>query len=419
MLLPPLRLLTVLTLLSAFPPSLEAAQAQGATSVRDLRDQAVAHYRERRYFQAIQAAEKALGAAPEAERGELKTLLARFRSALGVELFNAGETRKAEESFRGALEASDDSYARFGLGFLHFVRLDDAKAAEHLEQAARLDPAYAKTHKLLGLVDYRQGRTASALARMVEACRLDPKDREAKALLDRWQLEGKHTGAFREEKLGRFAVRWDPDLAREAVEQAARELEAARKELEASGLAARPVPVVLFTERRFHEATGSFHWVGGVFDGQVKLPLGGARLEGAPLEELRSSLRHELVHVAVREVSPECPNWLNEGIAQHFDRARGADELRRALREGASRRLAFRDVPLRLWEVDDEALSRWTYVQGHGFVEFLVQRFQEFRLRLLLRALAREGSVARAFEGTYGAALDDLEAQWWKEVLGG
>jgi hypothetical protein len=79
--------------------------------------------------------------------------------------------------------------------------------------------------------------------------------------------------------------------------------------------------------------------------------------------------------------------------------------------------LSLRSVPTRLWEVEDEALARWTYLEGLGFVEYLVERHQEFRLRLLLRTLAREGSVARAFEVTYGATLDALEAAWWEELL--
>jgi hypothetical protein len=390
--------------------------------VEAFRREGVESYKARRYFQAIHALESALEIAHEDEKPELKGLLARARSALGVELFNAGEMRQAEEAFQEALKQAEDSYAHFGLGFLHFVRFEDTGAQEHLKEALQLEPGYAKTHKLLGLIDYRQGRTAQALQKMEKAYELDPKDRETKALLDRWKLESGFTGTFSEKTRGRFLVRADPSIAPGDLEAAVQRLERVRKEVgEALGLRAsrKNIVVVLFSEDRFHKATGSYHWVGGVYDGQIKLPVprGAAEDRQGSARELEESARHEITHLAIRALCPECPNWLNEGIAQHFERKGREEETRRALLEGVSKRIRFRDVPSRLWEVDNEELARWTYLQGLGFVEFLVKRFQEFRLRLLLEAIASEGSVSKAFELTYGLSLESAEGLWWKDIL--
>ena len=348
--------------------------------------------------------------------------MARARSALGVELFNAGEMRQAEEAFEEALKQAEDSYAHFGLGFLHFVRFEDDASQAHLLEALRLEPNYGKTRKLLGLLDYRQGRSAQALQKMEKACELDPKDKEAKALFDRWRLESGFTGTFSEKVKGRFLVRADPLIPPADLEGAVQRLEKARKEVgDALGLRAskKSIVVVFFSEERFHKATGSYHWVGGVYDGQIKLPVPGAagKDAAAAREELEESARHEITHVAIRALCPECPNWLNEGIAQHFERKGREEETRRLLREGASRRIRFKDVPSRLWEVENEELARWTYLQGLGFVEFLVARFQEFRLRLLLEAIEGEGSVSKAFELTYGLSLESAEGLWWKDMV--
>ena len=405
------------------PPACGAAEPAGAAfpappggndpsspdpggTAKDLRQAGVRHYEARQYFQAIQALERALQIAKGGEKTEIKDLLARARTGLGVELFNAGETQKAAEAFRAALGDSPYAYAHFGLGLVHFMRLEDAEASEHLAKSLELDPGHAKTHKLLGLIDYRQGRTSEAVEKLEEACRLDPKDTEAKTLFDRWSYEIKVTESFPEKARGRFLVRADPDLPGERVEEVVKRMEKTRKELSASfGLkASRRIPVVLFTPERFHKATGSFHWVGAVFDGQLKLPVPKTEspAEAARFEE---TLRHDMAHVCVRERLPECPNWLNEGIAQYFERQAEARATRDLLRKGAARKIPFKEVPARLWEVDDEALARWTYLQGLGFVEHLAGRFHEFRLRLLLAAIAREGSLGRGFEVTYGAPL--------------
>ena len=41
---------------------------------------------------------------------------------------------------------------------------------------------------------------------------------------------------------------------------------------------------------------------------------------------------------------------------------------------------------------------------------------EQFRLRLLLRAIAEEHSAAEAFERVYGRSTEDLEKEWWARV---
>ena len=92
--------------------------------------------------------------------------------------------------------------------------------------------------------------------------------------------------------------------------------------------------------------------------------------------------------------------------------------VRQQLSAQSARRLSFGEVPARLWEVEDVETARWTYLQGLGFVHFLNARFYRFRLVLLLDAIARERSLSKAFEMTYGRSLEALENLWWAEVLG-
>jgi len=384
-----------------------------------LRSEGIKHYNDRRYFQAIRAFESALDMVGPDRAPEFKQLIARARSALGVELFNSGEIRQASEAFQEALRQSEDSYAQFGLGLIAFVRIDDAKALEHLNEALRLEPSSGKTHKLLGLLDYRQGRTAEALTKMEKALKLDAQDREASALIERWKAESEVTGRFADRESRGLVLRSDPLLSLDLVEDIGRRLEGIRRQI---GTAfqleiTQKVVVVLFSPERFYKATKSYHWVGGFYDGQIKLPVsGGSRPSPDELNELDEALRHETTHVVVRQVCPECPNWLNEGLAQHFEKSGRADGINAQLRAKPSARIRFEDVPSRLWEVDDEDLARRTYLQGLSFVEFLVDRFLEFRLRILLDTIRREGSLRKAFELVYGLRLEEAEALWWKGV---
>jgi tetratricopeptide (TPR) repeat protein len=405
-----------------YPGGKPAADGRSAEPrVEQLRAEGVAQYKDRRYFEALRSFESALRLAEPRLAGELKGLLSRTRSALGVELFNAGEIRQAAETFREALKDAPDGYAHFGLAFVYFVKLEDGPAREHLDESLRLEPRHGKTHKLLALLEYRRGESDAALARMEEALRLDASDREARTLVDRWKTESRISRSFVDLSRGRFLLRADPSIPSARIEDVARRLEAARKSVGDSFQLdfTQRIVVVLYAPERFHTATGSYHWVGGLFDGQLKLPLGGGASPSAEdLEALDEALRHEMTHAVVRSITPECPNWLNEGLAQHFERpGRGASVAAELRAQGS--RVRLEDVPVRLWEVDDESLARKTYLQGLGFVEFLVAEFHEFRLRLLLEAIREEGSLKKAFERTYGLSLHEAEDRWWSDVTSG
>jgi tetratricopeptide (TPR) repeat protein len=396
-----------------------AVRAEDGGGLDRLLAEAAQHYQARRYFQAIDVFERALKLAGARRAQEVRAQLARALGALGTEYFNAGESRRAEESFLGALAHAGDYYAHLGLGYLYFFRLKDNEALTHLQAALKERPDHARTHLLLALIEYRQGQTASARRRLAEAGRLDPADAETQALLKRWNIEAAYSASFVEQPGRRFTLRVDPLLPAGAAEIARRELERAHEEVGAAlgHWPARKIPVVLFSEKRFYEATGSHHWVGGMYDGQLKMPVAAELSRDEQLESLKEVIRHEYAHVLIREVAPECPVWLNEGIAQHFERPGRRAEVEALLYKDRSMRLPFQSVPAQLWAIADETQARWIYLQGLGFVEFLVERYQAFRLSLLLQAMARERSVARAFERVYGQPLEALEEAWWESIL--
>ncbi len=416
----PLALLLGVGSLGVVSPA-EAPGPKGEPRAELLRSEGIRYYQARDYYRALRAFEEAASIARGAEAEELRRLVSRTRSALGIELLQSGEIRQATAFFREALRESEDAYAHFGLGFAHFVTLEDASALEHLQAALRLDPDSSLTHKLLGLIDYRQGRVREALGRLETTLKLDPKDKEAATLRDRWKLELAVSSGFAEFRRGSLVVRADRKLAEENIAGILARLEKARREI-GEALQAEPsetLVVVLFLEESFHAATKSYHWVGGLYDGQVKLALPrGERLAPEEWASVEEAIRHEVAHVFVRRLCPACPNWLNEGIAQHFERPGRGGEASAALRERGRKRIRFEDVPARLWELDDEELARQTYLQGLGFVEFLVELGSEFRLGLLLRAIHEQGSLKKGFEVVYGLGLEEAEAKWWSALSG-
>ena len=98
----------------------------------DLRQAGARHYAAGRYFQAIEAFEKALAVAPEAARDPIKGDLAHAIAGMGFEYISESEGGLAEETFRKAIGISEDYYANFGLGYLYFMRHEDGEARTYL-----------------------------------------------------------------------------------------------------------------------------------------------------------------------------------------------------------------------------------------------------------------------------------------------
>ncbi len=398
--------------------------ALAAPDFRQHRREGQAHYRARRYFQAIESLEKALAEAPDDERGAIASDLSRAHAGLGFEFLDGGESRRAREAFETAIEAADDYYARFGLGYVYFLRREDGKSLTHLLASLQLRPEYAYTNKLVGILKYRQGDTEEALRRLRKARALDTKDDETVSLIDRWSTEMRITDEFPTTRTRHFAVRADPRLPQDLRTRLTAMLDEAWDDL-GDRLGVWPedrVPAILYSESRFRRATGMAHWVGGLYDGQLKFPVpvpkksSGAGAEKAQLASLEAVVRHEYTHVLVRAIAPECPTWLNEGIAQYLEGRTTPEQVYRQLRVGRDRRIPLANMPAQLGTVENVELARWIYLQGLGFVEFLAAEFQPFRLRLLLRAIDDEHSISRAFERTYGRSIEDLEKLWWDAI---
>ena len=425
---------TVLVVVLVSTPAV-VAKGPSAQAVEALNREGIELYNARKYHQAIEKFEGALRLDPE--KDEVLGNLAGSWSAIGVELLNAGEQTSARRAFETSISVAPDFYSQFGLGYIYFLNQDDEPAKRYLEASLKLKADNAKAYKFLALIEYRAGRAKSARDLMGKAVSMDEKDGEAKAILDRWRREAKVAAKFRSLETRRFQIRYDSEIRVSFVERVATHLDAAFEAL-AYVLGYTPPKrlfVSLYSERMFHEVTGTHHWIGGVFDGQIKVSVTldpKTRKDTDP--QVFRALQHELAHSFVKEIFPACPNWLNEGLAQYLelypvtslgrsDEAfAAARKERRALidkqlREGSKRRLPFARVPARLSDLTDEQKARWTYLQGLGFVEDLADRYAVFRLRMLIETARVEGSLSRAFELTYGQSLEVLEESWWKELL--
>ena len=162
-----------------------------------------------------------------------------------------------------------------------------------------------------------------------------------------------------------------------------------------------PITVILYTGKDFSDITQSPEWAGGMFgkvDGKIRLAVQGA--EGQE-RTLRRVLTHEYIHALLYSMTPDCPLWLHEGLAQYLsgDKAVSVSQL----------------IPLGLLANGFPRQARPAYVaymESLQAVQDLVEEHGMPPLRRLLSELGNGKDLESAFTAAYGKPFSRWTAEW-------
>jgi tetratricopeptide (TPR) repeat protein len=316
----------------------------------------------------------------------------------GFQALQNGDTDTAASIFGEALtRRPKDPLVLFGAGVVAKVQGQDEHAIALLKQALQIEPRLAAAALILGEILYRQGDVDLAIglyeraihdapAPMVEAMR---------QRLDAWREEASMPQNHDAIKNDRFTIGFDGPVQQKLAARASTVLDAAFWRI-GKTLGAYPsasINVVLYSARQFHDITGAPEWAAGGFDGQIRMPVGGAAQN---LAEFDRVLTHELTHAMLKSVAPRnLPAWLNEGLAMY---AEGHDS---ALSE---RRLARARlfVPLAVLQTSfsrlNAAQAAVAYEESAFAARALLDRIGPSGLGELLQDLGNGQTIEQAIE---------------------
>jgi len=277
------------------------------------------------------------------------------------------------------------------------------------EAAARdllaLDPRHPEGLRALGFALMRQDRAPEALEALRSSleARDDPATRE---LFERVQKSLMDERGMTEQRLAHFNVRYDGEAHDDVGREILRALERHHATLSRTfdHQPAATVPVVLYSEQSYFDATGAPFWSGGQyshFDGRITIPIGG--LSSALTPSLDHVLVHEVTHAFVHDLSRGiAPRDLHEGLAQYSEGKRVEAELgspgMTALAEG------------RMPEV------MGFYFASLAFVEQLMAERGQGGVNDVLRRMGETGSVDEAFRRVYGHSHEDAARAWGDRI---
>jgi tetratricopeptide (TPR) repeat protein len=176
-------------------------------------------------------------------------------------------------------------------------------------------PESAQLHELLGDLRNREERVADALVSWREAFRLAPSDR----LRERIEKAEREIHASRDYAFTaapHFNLRYDGEIEPGLAASVLDALESKYADLSSTyrHSPGAPITVLLYPKQTFRDVTQAADNVVGLFDGKIRIPLGGLSRIDPQVERV---LAHELTHAIVQaKTRGNCPRWLHEGLAQ-------------------------------------------------------------------------------------------------------
>lgn len=335
----------------------------------------------------------------------LRKNLAEVYTVQGQRRMASGKYEEAATSFDNARELfpDDQRYVVLRGIALYSAKQYDAAIVE-LDRARGLGPDSADILAFLGRSQYDSGNLPSAIESWEKALEIDPGRKDIGMLLSKAKREQAVEGKMDRGYSSRFVVSYDAGERTTLADQVLDVLETAYNRVgsDFSHFPVARIPVLLYTRTDYKGVTKSPDWSGGLYDGKIRLPIGGV----SELNDvLRSILFHEYTHVIISELtSGNCPTWLNEGLAELEGRREHSlplTELERGVRQNQLLPLATLERSFSSLSTREASLA---YQQSYSFAKYLASSYGWHKVKDILLSLG----AGKKISDSVNAALLDL-----------
>jgi hypothetical protein len=317
-------------------------------------------------------------------------------------LFKQGKFREALPLYE---ELADSNFAAMALaGACHYFLEDYTNALSYLERALDNNNRSFPVIKYYALTCYKLDNLDKSREYAEKGLEMKA-DQELQWLHDKLKREKRVMRYYGEKKRVHFNIRFSKFEHQESKELVSEILEEAYRVIgqQINFYPSEPITVILYNEKGFFDVTRAPGWAGGLYDGKIRLPVKG--VEGQE-EMLKRILFHEYVHALVHAITPECPLWLNEGLAEYF--SRGENEYK-----------VGQLIPLQHLEKrfpsGDVRLVAAAYIESYSVVCHLIEKHALYRVKDLLEALGRGNSLRESFKPIFFISYDRFLETWGKE----
>jgi len=336
-------------------------------------------------------------------------------NAVASDYLAFGAVDRAIELFSEAVARDPDNGVALANLTIAYLRNGDREFAEFYlnlaRQSAHRLEANPGVYAALGNAYEAENRLDDALEAWEEARRLGDRSDALERKISRVRTDWAYSHGQRYRATDHFEIFYDRRIADSLVDLVGDSLEKAlpdESQFFLADLSDRTI-VILYEGRRFFEIREMPDWVGGSYDGKIRVPIDLGR---PPDEALLGLLRHELAHAFLARTSRgRAPGWLQEGLAQ-FVEGRRVDS--------ATARASFKESPTdvltsletALGQRADRAAARRAYALSLSFVQYLASRVGPAGVVCIAADLGQGRSLEDAFRRQFGDSPRTIEGAW-------
>jgi tetratricopeptide (TPR) repeat protein len=288
-----------------------------------------------------------------------------------------------------------------------------------LLEAHRYDESYPDACRLLSRIYFDDGDYRQAVYYLQRAADLSPDDTALQTELAQVKKESELDNNLRARKRGGFKVEFsgseEYDLSGEVFDI----LGSAKKDIGRlfDFYPHETLLVKIYSPEHSAKLSAGPHWAAGLYDGKIRVRVDDVRKGGTRLKDI---LYHEYAHAVLYYLTRRnLPTWLNEGLAQNVEpgnRITSSDKRRVRQWLQDSQYIPFEQMPRSFVSLPEEEAHR-VYVESRLFVDYLLDKQGEIRMRDALGRLRQGRSVDEAFRSAFGQSLSELERAWIREEL--
>ena len=341
--------------------------------------------------------------------------MASATAAIGWRHITAGEPQEAVRQFRTAIEY-DRTEASFyaGLGAAYQLQHEPERAIEAVRAAVALAPTRAKLYEQLGDLLYQNNELEEAISLLTMGIERATQPDRLSSMLARIAREQSVQADFQETGTRHFFIQFEGGENRDAAYEVLDLLELAYRDVGQafSYYPEREVTVILYSREQFRDITQTPGWTKGVYDGKIRLPVGGSTRNRQLLLKV---IYHEYTHAVVHALTANrLPTWLNEGLAVYFE---GLASGNLGSQQGPTLRLSQAQVfPLSSLHGSflgfSSAEAEMAYAQSSDVTRLLIDRYGLYRVKDLLEALGSNQAFDQAFQNAFFLAYPEFEHLW-------
>jgi tetratricopeptide (TPR) repeat protein len=260
----------------------------------------------------------------------------------------------------------------------------------------------------LGRAHYDSGNLQTAVESWEKALELDRERKDIAELAAKGRKELAVEGSMGKEFSSRFVVSYDEGDRSDLADKVLDHLETAYNRVGAdfSHFPTARIPVLIYTRKDYRTLTNSPDWSGGLYDGKIRLPIGGTTELNAIL---KATLYHEYTHVVIQDITNgHTPTWLNEGLAELQGRREFAHpliDLELAVKNRSVLPLSSIQKGFGKLSAKDAALA---YQQSYSMAKYLVSTYGWHKAKDILMLLGSGKAASTAF----AEALADLSVDY-------